>query len=76
MGFLSEKLTGAAFRGDLKEVKRLLDGGADVNARGEDGYTPLHGATCWGHLDVVKFLVDRGADISARRNMSDGGLAE
>ncbi|RZN62560.1 MAG: ankyrin repeat domain-containing protein, partial [Thermoproteota archaeon] len=50
MGFLSEKLTGAAFRGDLKEVKRLLDGGADVNARGEDGYTPLHGATCWGHL--------------------------
>jgi ankyrin repeat protein len=57
-------------------VKRLLDGGADVNARGEDGYTPLHGATCWGHLDVVKFLVDRGADISSRRNMSDGGLAE
>jgi ankyrin repeat protein len=57
-------------------VKRLLDGGADVNARGEDGYTPLHGATCWGHLDVVKFLVDRSADISARRNMSDGGLAE
>jgi len=33
MGFLSWKLTGAAFRGDLNEVKRLLDEGVDVNAK-------------------------------------------
>lgn len=31
----------AAVRGNLKEIYALLDGGADVNAPGEHGYTAL-----------------------------------
>jgi ankyrin repeat protein len=31
----------AAKKADLKEVKRLLERGADVNARSNDGRTPL-----------------------------------
>jgi hypothetical protein len=63
---LNDDLLEAAFRGDLGEVRRLLDKGADVNAKSGIGWTPLHAAAFCGHLDVVKFLVERGADIDAK----------
>ena len=47
-------------------VKLLLDHGADVAARDNDGKTPLHAAV-EGDAEqaVVKMLLDRGADIAA-----------
>ena len=36
------QLTAAAGRGDVEEVRRLLDAGADVNAQTEWDRTPLH----------------------------------
>ncbi|XP_068635487.1 phytochrome-interacting ankyrin-repeat protein 2-like [Aristolochia californica] len=59
-----------ARKGDLKEVKRLLDEGMDVNvpAWGPKslGVTPLHLAAEGGHLKVMDELLERGADIDAR----------
>jgi len=63
---LNEDLIEAASRGDLERVKKLLDRGADIDARGNDGLTPLHCAAFEGHPDVVKLLVEMGADIDAR----------
>ncbi len=56
-------------------VKRLLRGGADVNARiGKDGllkgFTPLMLAVEPGCEDIVRLLLDKGADVNAR--MPDG----
>lgn len=51
--------------GNLGKVKLELQKGADVNARGEDGYTALHGAAENGHLAVVRLLIDRKADKGA-----------
>jgi len=52
----------AARRGDLKEAKKLLDGGADLTGRDEHlGSTPLAWAAKFGQLDMVKFLLERGA---------------
>jgi len=65
-GFLNEGLFSAVRNGDLEKAKRLLDKGADVNARDILGKTPLHQAAISGHLGTVKFLIERGADISAR----------
>jgi ankyrin repeat protein len=48
----------AAWRGDLEEVTRLVDGGADVNWRDSIGETALFGAAAWGHVEVVRHLVD------------------
>ncbi|MQL75702.1 hypothetical protein Taro_008077 [Colocasia esculenta] len=59
-----------ARKGDLKEVKRLLDQGMDVNVPAwgpkSPGVTPLHLAAQGGHLKVMDELLERGADIDAR----------
>ncbi|KAK7855434.1 phytochrome-interacting ankyrin-repeat protein 2 [Quercus suber] len=59
-----------ARKGDLKEVKRLLDEGMDVNVATwgpkSKGVTPLHLAAQGGHLEVMDELLERGANIDAR----------
>ena len=40
----------------------LIAHGADVNARADDGWTPLMYASYHGHAKVVEALLDAGAD--------------
>jgi len=58
----------AALKGDLDEVKRFVEEGADINKR--DGYsaTPLRKAVRWGKVKTAEFLIDKGADVD-----EDGG---
>jgi len=37
-----------------------------VNAKDEDGVTPLHEAALWGHNEVAELLIANGADVNAR----------
>jgi ankyrin repeat protein len=39
--------------------------GADVNARDNNGYTPLHHAAARGDNEMIKYLVSKGADVKA-----------
>eukprot|EP00968_Pinguiococcus_pyrenoidosus_P012483 scaffold1096_cov171-Pinguiococcus_pyrenoidosus.AAC.4 len=56
----------AAERGDVGEVRRLVDEGVDKEARERRyGRTPLCSAARHGHLEVVQALLDRGADKEA-----------
>ena len=53
-------------------VRHCLDAGADPNARGQYGETPLH-RIAWASYDnaeAVRLLISRGADVNAR---SHGG---
>jgi ankyrin repeat protein len=59
-------LVEAAGRGHYRRVRRLLDRGADIEGRDEDGVTALTAAAVLGQREVVEFLLDRGADIEAR----------
>lgn len=59
----------AAKGGDIAEVKHLIDGGADVNAKAADGVTPLHFAVqnqSEVALTLVLALVKAGANIDAK----------
>ena len=47
-------------------VRALLAGGADVNARGKDGVTPLHFAAASGDTAAVSALLAGGASVDAR----------
>ena len=55
----------SAFGGDVAGVQTELDKGTDVNAKREDGSTPLHGAAEGGHEEIVKLLIAAGADLHA-----------
>jgi uncharacterized protein len=56
---------GAAL-GDLGEIRRHLDNGADVDARSPDGFTALGLAAFFNRPEVVALLLQEGADPMAR----------
>ena len=58
------ELVESVYKGDLEEVKYLLNDGANISTHNLYDY-PLILAAKYGHLDVVKFFLDRGADIHA-----------
>jgi ankyrin repeat protein len=46
----------------------LIDQGADVHVKSNNGWTPLHFACWYGHAEVVKALLEKGADVHAKPN--------
>jgi ankyrin repeat protein len=51
--------------GWMPAIKYLVEElGADVNARDNDGYTPLHHAAARGDNEVILYLVSKGADVT------------
>ncbi len=55
----------AAYAGDVKRLKALLQQGADIEARDALGNTALILAAAAGHTEAVKLLLKRGANPSA-----------
>ena len=55
----------------LKVVQLMLRRGADVNAPGWWGRTPLLFPSEWGHLEVVRWLLEHGADVNAEDKDDD-----
>jgi len=58
----------AAWNGHLDICRLLIDKGAQVNAKGYDGYTPLHCAVSRIQAKIVRLLCDHGADVEACDN--------
>ena len=64
----------AANSGQLAEVERLLSEGADIDARSDNGMTPLILASWRGHTKVVELLLREGADVYAETNTGSTAL--
>lgn len=60
----SLKLKHACFAGDLDEVRRLLDAGANPNATDEHG----SGTLLTFHPAIIEYLLSRGADPNTQTN--------
>jgi ankyrin repeat protein len=71
---LGEQLIQASKRGVPREAARLVDRGANLNAKGTWGMTPLMWAASKGHAEVVRLLLERGADANAAANNSSTAL--
>ena len=56
----------ACRRGQTETALELIDLGADISAKDDNGNTPLHLACYNGHTDTVLALIARGADVSAK----------
>jgi ankyrin repeat protein len=56
-------------------TRRLVDSGADLEARGADGATPLMVAAFSNNLDGARILLEHGADPNARRVTPDRASA-
>jgi len=70
-----EALIFAAEKGELKQVKAMLEAGGNPNARDPrstaTGWTPLMHAAANGHTVVAAALLAAGADISAKDEGKD-----
>ncbi|MGL6235113.1 MAG: ankyrin repeat domain-containing protein [Segniliparus sp.] len=65
----------AEFR--LKQTRKLIEAGADVNARDNEEWTPLHfAARSINGVEVVRALLDAGADIEAENSNGNSPLYE
>jgi ankyrin repeat protein len=54
----------AAGKGDLVEMRRLIDRGANVNTVALDDWTPLTRAADRGGVEAVRLLIASGGDVN------------
>jgi len=63
----------AAQAGDIETLIEIVDKlGHLVNAKDENGWTPLHEGVRGGHTKVIEVLVEKGADINIRTGHGRG----
>lgn len=62
----STALHWGAFNGDLEMVKLLVQKGADINHKTDQGISTLSISVQQGHLEVIRYLIEQGADIHAK----------
>jgi len=58
----------AVARGNIEQVKSLISKGVDVNARNENGVTPLYYAAKYGRQEVAELLIIKGAHVNVKED--------
>jgi ankyrin repeat protein len=65
------EMIAAAERGELVVVKKLLAGGARIDARDQRGRSALLAATHRNRVEVARLLIQEGADVNAKDFVQD-----
>ncbi|EKD49294.1 MAG: ankyrin repeat protein [uncultured bacterium] len=52
----------------LEKAELLIKNGANVNEKGEFGFSPLHIAAMFGYKEMTLMLMDKGADVNDARS--------
>ena len=58
----------------LDTLAALVEKGADVNAKSNQGWTALMGAAWDGHFEMVKFLISQHADANMRNSSGESAF--
>ena len=53
---------------NIEPVKQAIAAGADLDAKMQGGYTPLHLAAIYDHKEIAEVLIAAGADLDAKNN--------
>ena len=69
-------LYSAVWRGRTEQVRALVAGGANVNARTSDNDPLIREAVWRNHVEIVRILVDAGANVDQRDADNDPVLHE
>ena len=56
----------AVFDGNIEAVKQHLDAGTDVNAKNDNGWTPLHYAAPEGRTEIAELVIAKGSEVNAK----------
>ncbi|HEY6943610.1 MAG TPA: FKBP-type peptidyl-prolyl cis-trans isomerase [Candidatus Acidoferrum sp.] len=62
----------AANKNQIETVRKLISQGADVNAKGKNGWPALVAAASDGHVDMVRLLLESGAEVDAKEKQNGG----
>ncbi|HEY1860679.1 MAG TPA: ankyrin repeat domain-containing protein [Gemmataceae bacterium] len=62
----ADALLQAATFGKVDEIRKLLAGGAPIEATNANRWTPVMSAAAQGHIEAFHVLVEAGADLHAR----------
>jgi ankyrin repeat protein len=56
----------AAVKGDVAEVRRLVESGENIESTADIDETALYDAACFGRTEVVKLLLEKGANVETK----------
>ena len=73
-GYNIHELFRAIAEGNPNEVWKILQEGADYDAKDENGQTPLMDATYRNKRNILKLLIEKGADLNARNDRKETAL--
>lgn len=59
-------LSNAVIRGDIQEIRKIIESGSDINTKDALDRTPLHIAAFYGKVKIIEQLIVGGADINAK----------
>ena len=74
IGLETTALHYAAMTGSKEIVELLIENGAKVDARSQNGETPLFRTAIGGAVEAAKVLLINGADVNARNDANDTPL--
>lgn len=66
----------ATEKGDLNELRKILDSGIDIHTIDENGNTALHIAATRDYYEICKLLIENGADVNYRGLYNGVALAD
>lgn len=71
---LDNALIGAAWKGNVPEAQRLIERGANVNARDETSHSAYLIAAAQGDVDLLRLTLNNGADVDSVDKWNGTGL--